>query len=97
MWSQAALRKILIKEQVAKCTFEGYNTDKAAQYALLFQTSNVKLQKKILTEDGSLEDTIKLEMAYEQTEAKSDQLKGGKGKGGKDSLCAKREGKGEEL
>ena len=45
--------------------FEAYDVDKAA---LFFQTSNIKLRKKILAEDSSLEETIKLGVAYEQME-----------------------------
>ena len=70
-----------IKEQAAKCIFEAYNTDKAAPNALLFQTSNVKLRKKIHAKDISLEETIKLGLDYEQTDVNPDQLDGGKGKG----------------
>ena len=70
-----------IMEQVARCTFEAYDTDKAAGAALLFQTSNVKLQKKILTEDSILEKTIKLGLVYKQTDVKSDQLDGPEQKG----------------
>ena len=56
-----------VKEQADKCNFTGYNQEKAARDAILFQTSNVKLRKRILAEDQSLEEVVKLGLAYEQS------------------------------
>ena len=67
----------IIKEQANKCVFKDYNWDRAARDALLFQTSDVKLQKKILAEDLALEDMVKMGLAHEQTQMKSDQMDGG--------------------
>ena len=63
-----------VKEQADKCTFAGYNGEKAAKDAILFQTSDVKLRKKILAEDMGLDDLVKLGLAHEHTNTKSDQL-----------------------
>ena len=60
-----------VKEQASKCDFTGYNQDKAARDAILFQTSNGKLRKRILAEDQSLEDVVKLGLAYEQSTSKA--------------------------
>jgi len=60
-----------VKEQADKCLFEGYNVKAAARDAILFQTSDVRLRKKVLAEDYGLEDTVKLGLAYEQTQTKA--------------------------
>ena len=60
-----------IKEQAEKCNFEGYDSKSAARDAILFQTSDVKLRKKVLAEDYGLDETIKLGLAHEQSEAKA--------------------------
>ena len=54
--------------------------EKAARDALLFQTSDVRLRKKVLAEDSSLEETVKLGLAYKQTQLKSDHMTGANGK-----------------
>ena len=51
------------------CTFEGSDAKDAARDAILFQTSDVKLRKKLFTEDYGLDDTVKLGLAHEQSEA----------------------------
>ena len=43
---------------------------------MLFQTSDAKLRKKVLAEDLVLEDMVKFGLAYEQTQAKADQMAG---------------------
>ena len=60
-----------VKEQADKCNFTGYNQEKAARDAILFQTSNVKLRKRILAEDQSLGEVVKLGLAYEQSTSKA--------------------------
>ena len=65
-----------VKEQADKCRFDAYDADKAARDALLFQTSDAKLRKKVLAEDLVLEDMVKFGLAYEQTQAKADQMAG---------------------
>ena len=67
-----------VKEQADKCTFTDYTKEKAAKDAILFQTSDVKLRKKILAEDVGLDDLVKLGLAHEHTNTKSDQLGGTK-------------------
>ena len=69
-----------VKEQADKCMFEAYNAEKAARDALLFQTSDVRLGKKVLAEDSSLADTVKLGLAYKKIQLKSDQVAGGTGR-----------------
>ena len=41
---------------------------KAARDALLFQTSDVRLRKKVFADDMGLEEMVKLGLAYEQTQ-----------------------------
>ena len=48
--------------------------DVAARDAILFQTSNIKLQQKILAEDCSLVDTIKYSLVLEQTKTAAEAL-----------------------
>ena len=69
----------MVKEQAEKCTFDNYTKDKAARDAILFQTSDVKLQKKVLAEDTELEDMVKLGLANEHTATKLDQMGGRNG------------------
>ena len=56
----------LLKEQADRCDWEGYNTKKAARDAMLYQANDKKLQKKIMAEDLTFEDTIKSGIALEQ-------------------------------
>jgi hypothetical protein len=67
-----------VKEQADKCDFQGYNHDKAARDAILFQTSNDKLRKRILAEDQELDAVVKLGMSYEQSAAKAKDMSGSK-------------------
>ena len=60
-----------VKEQADKCSFEGYDSKSAARDALLFQTSDSRLRKKVLAENQSLEDMVKLGLAYEQSASKA--------------------------
>ena len=60
-----------VKEQADKCDFTGYNQKEAARDAILFQTSNTKLRKRILAEDQDLEAVVKLGLAYEQSNTKA--------------------------
>ena len=52
-----------IREQVERCDFAGYTTEMAARDAILFQTSNNKLRKRVLVEDCDFEEVIKLGLA----------------------------------
>ena len=63
-----------IKEQAEKCDFTGYDQKHAARDAILFQTSNNKLRKRILAEDCDLEAVVKLGLALEHSESKADTI-----------------------
>ena len=65
-----------VKEQADKCDFTEYNQKEAARDAILFQTSNSKLRKRILAEDQDLEAVVKLGLAYEQSNTKSKAMGG---------------------
>ena len=60
-----------VKEQAEKCSFDDYDVNAAARDAILFQTSDSRLRKKVLAEDYGLEETVKLGLAYEQTNTKA--------------------------
>ena len=60
-----------IQEQADKCDFTGYNSKMAARDAILFQTSNVKLRKRVLAEDCDLAEVIRLGLAMEHSETKA--------------------------
>merc|ERR1712239_91445 len=59
------------QEQADKCDFTGYNSKMAARDAILFQTTNHKLRKRVLAEDCDLEAVIKLGLALEHSESKA--------------------------
>ena len=63
-----------IQEQADKCDFTGYDVKMAARDAILFQTSNNKLRKRVLAEDCNLEAVIKLGLAMEHSESKAGML-----------------------
>ena len=64
----------LIKEQALRCNFTDYNAETAARDAILFQTSNKKLQRDILSKDLDFQATIKAGLALEQSKAKQESL-----------------------
>ena len=64
----------MVKEQSLRCKFTDYNADAAARDAILFQTSNEKLQRDILSKDLDLQATIKAGLALEQSKAKQESL-----------------------
>ena len=57
-----------ILEQAERCDWSNYNTERAARDAILYQTLNKKLKKKILAEDLSFHDACKFGVASEQME-----------------------------
>ena len=63
-----------IQEQADKCDFAGYDAKMAARDAILFQTSNNKLRKRVLAEDCDLAAVIKLGLAMEHSESKAGRL-----------------------
>ena len=66
-----------IRDQAGRCVWAGYNEDSAARDAILIQTSNSRLQKKIIAEDLNYEDTVKYGLAMEHSDKKVKEL--GKG------------------
>jgi hypothetical protein len=71
-----------VKEAADRCNFTGYNRESAARDAILYQTSNPRLRKKILAEDPGLEETVKNGLAYEQSESKAKVMEGNKAETG---------------
>ena len=57
-----------VLEQAERCDWSDYNTERAARDAILYQTLNKKLKKKILAEDLSFQDACKFGVASEQLE-----------------------------
>ena len=80
-----------IKEQAERCDFANYNVQKATRDAILYQTSDKKLQQKILSEDLALEETIKMGLALEQSRKKVDNLNSGKFENGDSERIARLE------
>ena len=64
-----------LKEQTDRITWDGYDAKKAARDAILYQTDDKKLQKKILTEDLSYDDTVKFGLAMEQNTRKVENMR----------------------
>ena len=65
-----------LKEQADRIAWEGYDAKIAARDAILYQTDDKKLQKKILTEDLSYDDTVKFGLAMEQNAKKVENIRG---------------------
>ena len=57
-----------VLEQAERCDWSKYNSETAARDAILYQTCNKKLKKKILAEDLSFQDACKFGVASEQLE-----------------------------
>ena len=60
-----------VQEQAEKCDFVGYDVKMATRDAILFQTSNNKLRKRVLAEDLDLVAVIKMGLAIEHSESKA--------------------------
>ena len=54
-----------------RCNWDGYNTQAAARDAILYQTSDCKLRKKILADNLSYKDTILWGRAHEESGRKA--------------------------
>ena len=65
---------LIVKEQAERCNFANYTVEKATRDALLYQTTDTKLQQRILCEDLDLDNTIKYGLAYEQSRRKVESL-----------------------
>ena len=68
MWAQVVLK------QARRCTWQGYDEKAAARDAILYQTTDAKLRKKILAENLNYEDTVTWGMTNQQSGRKSKQL-----------------------
>ena len=55
-----------VKDQADRCIWTGYGAKQAARDALLFQTDDIKLQRKIIAEDLDYDSAIKYGLAFEQ-------------------------------
>ena len=55
-----------MKDQADRCIWMGYGAKQAARDALLFQTDDIKLQRKIIAEDLDYDSVIKYGLAFEQ-------------------------------
>ena len=60
-----------VQEQAEKCEFVGYDVKIATRDAILFQTINNKLRKRVLAEDLDLAAVIKMGLAIEHSEFKA--------------------------
>ena len=63
-----------MREQADKCDFTKYTKEFAARDAILFNTSNHRIRKKVLAENTELDEMVKLGLAYEHTNSKSNQM-----------------------
>ena len=64
----------MVREQALRCNFESYNVDTATRDAILFQTSDAKLQREILSKDLNMDATIKAGLAFEQSKMKQENI-----------------------
>ena len=60
-----------IYKQAQRCDWTDYNTDGAARDAILYQTSDCKLRKKILADNLSFKDTVAWGRAHEESNRKA--------------------------
>jgi hypothetical protein len=67
-WAQEVLK------QAKRCTWQGYDEKWAARDAILYQTTDSKLRKKILAENLGFDDTVTWGMTNQQSGRKSKQL-----------------------
>ena len=81
-WSMFAEWFPKIRDQAGRCVWTDYNEDSAARDAILIHMSNTRLQKKIIAEDLSYEDTVKCGLAMEHSKKKVKELGRGQGKEG---------------
>ena len=61
-----------VREQADKCDFIGYNFKMATRDAIIFQTRNIKMKKRVLAEDLDLAAVIKMVLAIENSKSKAD-------------------------
>ena len=64
-----------VKDQADRCIWANYDAKQAARDALLFQTDNSKLQKKVIAEELDYDHVVKYGLAFEQGEKKVEQMR----------------------
>ena len=64
-----------VKDQANRCIWANYDAKQAARDALLFQTDNSKLQKKVIAEELDYDHVVKYGLAFEQGEKKVEQMR----------------------
>ena len=64
----------MVKEQADRCDWRNYDEKHACRDALLYQTDDTSLQKKIIAENLSYEDTIKAGISREQGAKKVERI-----------------------
>ena len=63
-----------VRNQPGRCKWDDYNTDITARDAILIQTSNIKIQKKIITEDLKYMGVINFSLAMKHSDRKMKEL-----------------------
>ena len=69
-----------IKEQSDRCLWVNYDSKMAARDAILFQTDDKRLQRKIIAEDLNYDDTVRFGLAMEQGAKKVEEINKGAAK-----------------
>ena len=64
-------------EQGMKCDFADYSSNKAVRDAIMLQTSNERLRRKLLAEDSNLDEAIKIGLALESAAKNSKVISSG--------------------
>ena len=67
----------LIREQALWCSFNNYNADHGTREAILFQTSDSKLQGEILSKYLNMEAAVKGGLTMDQSKLKQDNMNSG--------------------
>ena len=66
---------VKFKEQADRWVSAGYDAKAAARDAILYQTDNKNLMKKIISEDLNFDDIVKYGLAMEQGSHKVEQMR----------------------
>ena len=68
----------IIEEQALRSSFENYDSDQATRDALLYKTSDLKLQGEILSKDMNMEVAIKVGLTLEQSKITQENINSSK-------------------
>ena len=79
---------VKLREQSDRCLWTGYDAKMAARDAILFQTDDQKLQRKVIAEDLNFDDTVKYGLALEQGARKVEEMRGASNKKENDRVAA---------